>query len=70
MHVDETIWHNQKEKNNATLRVFMEKQTYYSRHTEFDHTCLIGYHALEGSHSKVKMIEIEFKRLMFDVRDV
>ena len=27
-------------------------------------------HTLEDPHSKVKMIEIEFKRLMFDVRNV
>ncbi|WP_293725468.1 site-specific DNA-methyltransferase [Thiolapillus sp.] len=64
------IWRNLKEKDNAALEEFMEKQAYHPRDTEFDHIYVNGDHILEDPHSKVKMIEIEFKRLMFDVRDV
>jgi len=64
------IWRNLKEKDNAALEAFMEKQAYHPRDTEFDHIYVNGDHTLEDPHSKVKMIEIEFKRLMFDVRDV
>ena len=63
------IWRNLKEKDNAALEAFMEKQAYHPRDTEFDHIYVNGDHTLEDPHSKVKMIEIEFKRLMFDVRD-
>ncbi len=64
------VWRNLKEKDNAALEAFMEKQAYHPRDTEFDHIYVNGDHTLEDPHSKVKMIEIEFKRLMFDVRDV
>lgn len=64
------IWRNLKEKDNAALEEFMEKQAYHPRDTEFDHIYVNCDHTLEDPHSKVKMIEIEFKRLMFDVRDV
>jgi len=64
------IWRNLKEMDNAALEAFMEKQAYHPRDTEFDHIYVNGDHTLEDPHSKVKMIEIEFKRLMFDVRDV
>ena len=40
-----------------------------AHYTEFDPIHANDHHALEHPHSKVKMIEIEFKRLMFDVRD-
>jgi len=40
------------------------------REMNVDHIYVNGDHTLEDPHSKVKMIEIEFKRLMFDVRDV
>ena len=63
------IWRNLKEKDNTALEEFMEKQAYHPRDTEFDHIYVNGDHTLEDPHSKVKMIEIEFKRLMFDVRD-
>ena len=63
------IWRKLKEQNNATLEAFMEKSKYHPRDTEFDHVYVNGDHTLEDPHSKVKMIEIEFKRLMFDVRD-
>ncbi len=48
----------------------MEKLAFHPRDTEFGHIYANGDHTLEDQHSKVKMIEIEFKRLMFDVRDV
>jgi len=43
---------------------------YNPRDTEYDHIYVNGDHTLEDPHSKVKMTEIEFKRLMFDVQDV
>ena len=64
------IWRVLAEKNNAALEEFMSKQNYHPRDTEFDHIYVNGDHTLEDPHSKVKMIEIEFKRLMFDVQDV
>ena len=48
----------------------MDKQNYHPRDTEFDRIYINGDHTLEDPHSKVKMTEIEFKRLMFDVQDV
>lgn len=70
---DETvlvIWRNLKEKDNAALEDFLNKQKYNPRDTEFDHIYVNGDHTLDDPHSRVKMIEIEFKRLMFDTRDV
>ncbi|MBK1618473.1 hypothetical protein CKO42_08485 [Lamprobacter modestohalophilus] len=64
------IWRKLKEQNNAALEAFMQKQSYHPRDTEFDHIYVNGDHTLEDPHSKVKMIEIEFRRLMFDVQDV
>lgn len=64
------IWRKLKEQDNAALEAFMEKQDYHPRDTEFDHIYVNGDHTLEDPHSKVKMTEIEFKRLMFDVRDL
>lgn len=70
---DETVlvvWRNLKEKDNNALEEFLDKQGYNPRDTEFDHIYVNGDHTLEDPQSKVKMIEIEFKRLMFDVSDV
>lgn len=64
------IWRKAKEQDNAALEAFMDKQGYNPRDTEFDRIYVNGDHTLEDPHSKVKMTEIEFKRLMFDVKDV
>ena len=64
------IWRKIKEKDNAALEEFLEKLGYNPKDTEFDHIYINGDHTLEDPHSKVKMIEVEFKRLMFDVKDV
>ncbi|RYX44485.1 site-specific DNA-methyltransferase, partial [Legionella pneumophila] len=64
------IWRKVKENDNKSLEEFMDKQGYNPRDTEFQHIYINGDHTLEDPHSKVKMIEIEFKRLMFDVKDI
>jgi len=64
------VWRNVKEKDNAALEEFLDKQGYNPRDTEFNHIYVNGDHTLEDPQSKVKMTEIEFKRLMFDVQDV
>ncbi|MCX2830537.1 site-specific DNA-methyltransferase [Microbulbifer thermotolerans] len=64
------IWRNLKEKDNDALEAFMDTSGYNPRDTEYDHIYVNGDHTLEDPQSKVKMIEIEFKRLMFDVQDV
>jgi adenine-specific DNA-methyltransferase len=70
---DETvliIWRNLEKKDNKALEDFMNKQKYHPRDTEFDNIYVNGDHTLEDPKSKVKMIEIEFKRLMFDFQDI
>lgn len=64
------VWRNLKEKDNVALGEFLDKQGYNPRDTEFEHIYVNGDHTLEDPQSKVKMTEIEFKRLMFDVKDV
>lgn len=64
------VWRRVKEKDNTQLEEFLDKQGYNPRDTEFQHIYINGDHTLEDPHSKVKMIEIEFKRLMFDVKDI
>lgn len=64
------VWRRVKEKDNIQLEEFLDKQGYNPRDTEFQHIYINGDHTLEDPHSKVKMIEIEFKRLMFDVKDI
>lgn len=64
------VWRNLKEKDNASLEEFLDKQGYNPRDTEYEHIYVNGDHTLEDPQSKVKMTEIEFKRLMFDVKDV
>ena len=64
------VWRVLADKDNAALEEFMNKSKYHPKDTEFDHIYVNGDHTLEDPHSKVKMTEIEFKRLMFDVQDV
>ena len=64
------IWRNVKEQDNAVLEEFLDKSGYNPGDTEYDHIYVNGDHTLDDPHSKVKMIEIEFKRLMFDVQGV
>ena len=64
------VWRVLAEKDNAALEEFMNKSSYHPRDTEFDHIYVNGDHTLEDPNSKVKMTEIEFKRLMFDIQDV
>jgi len=64
------VWRNTKENNNDALEEFLDKQGYNPRDSEFDHIYVNGDHTLEDPRSIVKMTEIEFKRLMFDVEDV
>ena len=64
------VWRVLADKDNAALEEFMNKSKYHPRDTEFDRIYVNGDHTLEDPHSKVKMTEIEFKRLMFDVQDV
>lgn len=64
------VWRKVKDIDNTALESFLEKQGYNPRDTEFDHIYVNGDHTLEDPQSKVKMTEIEFKRLMFDVSDV
>jgi adenine-specific DNA-methyltransferase len=59
------IWRNLKEKDNAALEAFLDKSHYTPRDTEYDHIYVNGDHTLDDPRSKVKMIEMEFKRLMF-----
>jgi adenine-specific DNA-methyltransferase len=68
-------------KDNAVLDAFFQKQGYNSRDTEFDTIYVNGDNNLANlalvadtpdapSAYKVKLIETEFHRLMWDVRDV
>jgi adenine-specific DNA-methyltransferase len=69
------IWRNTREKSNADLDEFFEKQGYNTRDTEFDVIYVNGDNNLENLRRpdetwKVRLIEDDFKRLMFDVEDV
>ncbi|OXB92609.1 site-specific DNA-methyltransferase [Parageobacillus galactosidasius] len=69
------IWRNLKEKSNEDLERFFTKSKYNIRDNEFDYIYVNGDNHLENIKSqedtwKVKLIEEEFKRLMFDVQDV
>ena len=69
------IWRNLKEKSNADLEAFFRKQDYNPRDMEFDLTYVNGDNHLENLRRpdetwKVRLIEEEFLRLMFDVEDV
>jgi len=69
------IWRNLKEKSNEDLEKFFAKSKYNTRDNEFDYIYVNGDNHLENIKLqedmwKVKLIEEEFKRLMFDVQDV
>ena len=69
------IWRNTKEKSNKALETFFRKQDYSTRDMEFDLIYVNGDNNLENIRRldetwKVRLIEEEFKRLMFDVEDV
>lgn len=69
------IWRNLKEKSNADLDGFFRKQEYNPRDMEFDLIYVNGDNNLENIRRpdemwKVRLIEDEFQRLMFDVENV
>jgi len=75
------IWRNLKETSNEDLEEFFRKQQYNTLDMEFDLVYVNGDNNLmnipvvpeeEGAEPtyKVRLIEEEFKRLMFDVKDV
>ena len=69
------IWRNLKEKTNEDLDEFFRKQEYNPKNTEFDLIYVNGDNNLENLRRddetwKVRLIEEDFKRLMFDVQDV
>lgn len=69
------IWRNTREKLNADLDEFFLKQGYNTRDMEFDLIYVNGDNNLENLKRpdetwKVRLIEEEFKSLMFDVADV
>lgn len=69
------IWRNLKDKSNEDLDMFFRKQEYNPKDMEFDLIYVNGDNNLENLRRgdetwKVRLIEEEFKRLMFDVQDV
>jgi adenine-specific DNA-methyltransferase len=69
------IWRNTIEKANTELDEFFLKQGYNTRDMEFDVIYVNGDNNLENLKRpdetwKVRLIEEEFKRQMFDVQDV
>jgi adenine-specific DNA-methyltransferase len=69
------IWRSTREKSNADLDKFFQKQAYKTGDNEFDLIYVNGDNNLENLRRadetwKVRLIEHEFHRLMFDVRDV
>lgn len=69
------IWRNTAEKQNAELDQFFQKQAYKTGDNEFDLIYVNGDNNLENLRRndetwKVRLIEQEFHRLMFEVRDV
>jgi adenine-specific DNA-methyltransferase len=69
------IWRNTREKSNADLDEFFLKQGYNTRDMEFDLIYVNGDNNLENLKRpdetwKVRLIEEEFKNLMFDVEDI
>jgi adenine-specific DNA-methyltransferase len=69
------IWRNAREKSNADLDEFFLKQGYNTRDMEFDLIYVNGDNNLENLKRpdetwKVRLIEEEFKNLMFDVENV
>ncbi len=69
------IWRNVAENPNAALDAFFQKQGYNTKDLEFALVYVNGDNNLENLKRldetwKVRRIEDEFQRLMFDVRDV
>ncbi len=69
------IWRNTRKTSNAALDEFFQKQGYNTRDTEFDVVYVNGDNNLENLRRldeswKVRLIEDDFKRLMFEVEDV
>jgi adenine-specific DNA-methyltransferase len=69
------IWRNTGEKSNDDLEKFFIKQKYNTLDMEFDLIYVNGDNNLENLKKdedtwKVRLIEEEFQRLMFDVQDV
>ncbi len=68
------IWRNTAEMDNAKMDAWFHKR-YSSKDFEFDAIYVNGDNNIENmkladEHWKVRLIEAEFKRLMFDVKDV
>ncbi len=69
------LWRNVKEMDNDKLDDWFRRQGYNSKDTEFDLIYVNGDNNLENMRRedqtwKVRLIEEEFHRLMFDVKDV
>ena len=69
------IWRNLKDKTNKDLDEFFRKQEYNPKDMEFDLIYINGDNNLENLRRddeiwRVRLIEEDFKRLMFDVQDV
>lgn len=69
------LWRNTDEVSNEQLEDFFNKQGYNTRDSELDRIYVNGDNHLENlklaeEQWKVVLIEEEFKRLMFEVRDV
>ena len=69
------IWRNTKEKPNKELDTFFLKQGYNTQDFEFDRIFVNGDNNLENlkvaeDKWKVSLIEEEFKKRMFDVKDM
>ena len=69
------LWRNLDETGNDKLEEWFEKQGYSTRDLEYDLVYVNGDNNLENLRRndqtwKVRMIEDEFQRLMFDVQDV
>jgi adenine-specific DNA-methyltransferase len=69
------IWRNTLDKSNADLDDFFLRQGYNTRDMEFDVIYVNGDNNLENLKRpdetwKVRLVEEEFERLMFDVQDV
>ncbi|MGC9328538.1 MAG: DNA methyltransferase, partial [Candidatus Hinthialibacter sp.] len=69
------IWRNCREKSNQDLDDFFQKQGYNTKDQEYDLIYVNGDNNLQNLRRddqtwKVRLIDEEFKRLMFDVKDV
>lgn len=69
------IWRNTEEKSNNDLNEFFKKMDFSTRDTEFDRIYVNGDNHLENLRIgdekwKVVLIEEEFSKRMFDVKDI